>query len=251
AYPSFLTYTPLDGDPVQFVHDVSCVATAGVGGCGFEQPLEAVLKALSPSSPTAYTGPAFAPPTFFGGTLGHALDANAGFVRDESLLAVVLLTDEEDCSVSDPELFDPMSLRYAGDLNLRCFLHPTAVQPVQRYVDGLLALRRNRPDLLSFSVIAGVPTDLAAPRPTAEDFDRILADPRMQEQLDPVEPNRLRPSCDVPGRGLAFPPRRLVQVAQGLGPARSSIHSICDGDLRPAAEAIATLVGRRACSQFE
>ncbi|HEV3485648.1 MAG TPA: hypothetical protein VG106_09590, partial [Vicinamibacterales bacterium] len=54
---------------------------AGTGGCGFEQQLEAVLKALSPASPTAWTAAGYVAPTFFAGSTGHALGANAGFVR--------------------------------------------------------------------------------------------------------------------------------------------------------------------------
>ena len=45
--------------------DFACLATLGTGGCGFEQQLKAVRKALTI----------------------HADGANAGFVRDDSLLA--------------------------------------------------------------------------------------------------------------------------------------------------------------------
>lgn len=53
-----------------------CMALLGDGGCGVESPLEAVRRALD----------------------GHRAD-NAGFLRPDSLLAVILLTDEDDCSV--------------------------------------------------------------------------------------------------------------------------------------------------------
>ncbi|HJL18477.1 MAG TPA: hypothetical protein RMH99_22625 [Sandaracinaceae bacterium LLY-WYZ-13_1] len=254
TYPTFSRFDPAGGSSAEeFAFDVSCVTTVGTGGCGFEQQLEASLKAVSPSAPTAATGPGYEPPTFFGGTSGHADGANAGFVRDDSLLAVVVVTDEEDCSASDPELFNPSSARYGStDLNLRCFVHEAeALHPVSRYVEGLAALRATRPDLLAFALIAGVPPDLATPAPTDEAYQAILDDPRMETRIDPSMPTRLVPSCDVPGRGLAFPPRRLVEVARRLSPARSTVQSICQADFSPAAAAIARLVGTRACRAYE
>jgi hypothetical protein len=254
TYPPFLQFEPSGGTPAEaFAADVSCVATVGTGGCGFEQPLEAALKALSPAAPTASTGPGYVPPRFFRDTRGHGDGANDGFVRDDSLLAVVVVTDEEDCSALDPTFFDPSSPTYgATDLNLRCSVHAAeALHPVSRYVEGLAALRAGRPDLLAFALIAGVPPDLASPEPTDEAYAAILADERMQERIDPAMPTRLVPSCNVPGRGVAFPPRRLVEVARGLGAARSTVQSICQADFSPAAGAIARLVGTRACRRYE
>jgi hypothetical protein len=60
-----------------------CVAELGIDGCGFEQPLESMRRALDGSNPT-----------------------NAGFVRDDALLAIVFLTDEDDCSALDTDVFD-------------------------------------------------------------------------------------------------------------------------------------------------
>jgi hypothetical protein len=221
-YPSFLEFSARESVPA-FARDVGCVARAGTGGCGFEQPLEAVLKAVTPSTCTD-------PWCTFGmASRGHADGANDGFLRPDSVLAIVLLTDEEDCSVVDPDLFNSSSTRYSGELNLRCFLNPTASHPISRYVEGLLATRES-PDSLVFGVIAGVPPDLAgAP------FDEILDAPLMQEVIDPTMLTRLRPSCNVPGRGIAFPPRRLVSVARDLEAAGASsvVQSICDEDFSP------------------
>ena len=83
------------------------------------------------------------------------------------------------------------------------------------------------------------------------DFQAMLDDPRMTERVDETMRNRLVPSCNVPGRGTAFPPRRLVRVAQAIGPGRETVQSICQDSFRPAASAIARLVGRRACRRFE
>ncbi len=210
-----------------------------------------MLKALSPAAPTSYTGPSYEPPVFFRGTSGHGDGANRGFLRDDTLLAVVVVTDEEDCSASDPGIFDPSSPVYTGELNLRCFEHAgEAVHPVERYTRGLAALRARRPDLFALGLIVGVPPDLASASPSYDTFRAILDDPRMVERVDPSEPGRLVPSCETPA-GIAFPPRRLVSLAEAIGPGRTSVQSICEDDFTPAAEALARLFGRRACSRHE
>src|SRR5690606_21689223 len=152
-----------------FVEHVSCVANLGIGGCGFEQQLEAVLKALTPST---------SPIRFHDDTTGHGDGANSAFVRTDSILATILLTDEEDCSAADPELFDPTSSTYGPtELNLRCFNHPEAVHPVSRFTNGLKALRADPQDVI-FAAIAKIPTDLVS-HPTAIADDATLRDGRL------------------------------------------------------------------------
>jgi hypothetical protein len=57
------------------------MASAGAGGCGFEQPLAAMRAALD----------------------DHP--ANAGFLRPEAILGVFFLMDEDDCSAKSTALF--------------------------------------------------------------------------------------------------------------------------------------------------
>ena len=75
---------------------LSCIAQLGAVGCGFEAPLEAMKRALDGSRPE-----------------------NAGFLRDGAFLAVVILTDEDDCSVADKSLFSIPSDQ-AGPGDFRC-----------------------------------------------------------------------------------------------------------------------------------
>ncbi len=236
TYPGYATYVADEpgADPSAFATDVACVAVAGTGGCGFEQQLEAALKAVTPSTSSV---------TFSEGTPGHGDNTNAGFVRADSVLAVLEVTDEDDCSVSDPELFNPSSLLYTEDLNLRCHAHPDAMQPVARYADGLLAMRTDPGDVI-FAAIAGIPPGLGGSSP---DYAAILSDPLMTEEVDPAMPTRLRPSCDVAGRGLAFPPRRIVETAEAIDAAGGTgvLASICDEDFTPAVDAILTKVAER------
>jgi hypothetical protein len=89
---------------------LTCIAALGDGGCGFEGPLKSVRWALDPNP---NDGPA--------GTAA----ANAGFLRDDAYLAVILFTNEDDCSVpDDSDLFDPtqqhMSDPYGPFASFRC-----------------------------------------------------------------------------------------------------------------------------------
>ena len=236
-YPSFVSFVPGVGDVATTAADFSCVAAAGIGGCGFEQQLEAVLKAVTPSS---------SPLRFFRATSGHADGANAGFLRDDSVLVTFLLTDENDCSAAVPDLFNPSSPTYgATDLNLRCFAHPGALHPLTRYVDGLLASRADPADLI-FAAVTGVPVDLI-PSSGTPDFSRILADPRMVERVDGPGGGSLVPACDVPGRGVAYAGRRQIRVAQELEArgATGIIGSICQADLSDPMDAVLNRITAR------
>jgi hypothetical protein len=74
-------------------HAFSCVATLAGGGCGIEQPLEAMKLALD----------------------NHP--DNVGFLRPLSHLAVVIIADEDDCSARDATtLFDPEPVDVMGPL---------------------------------------------------------------------------------------------------------------------------------------
>jgi len=238
SYPPFLSWTSGDDD-VAFIADATCVMNIGMGGCGYEQPLEAALKAATPSSTDL---------RFALGSRGQADRDNDGFFRDNAVLGVVVVTDEEDCSAADPALFDPSSPTYPGDLNLRCHDYgEEALHPIRRYVDGLLE-RRSVEDLV-FAVIGGIPLD-ALPESGAPDYDAVLTHPQMQQTLD-ADRRFLEPSCDVPDRGRAYPPRRLVQVAQSLSlrGAATTVQSICQEDYTAALVSIAERVGTSA-SEF-
>ena len=56
SYPKFLSFEQDHSDPNQVARDFACVATLGTGGCGFEQQLEAGLKALWPKTFTDKDG---------------------------------------------------------------------------------------------------------------------------------------------------------------------------------------------------
>jgi hypothetical protein len=65
----------------QLAEQLQCMAQLGTDGCGFEQHLESMKRALENDV------------------------ENAGFLRSKANLAVIVLADEDDCSVSDRALF--------------------------------------------------------------------------------------------------------------------------------------------------
>lgn len=232
TYPSFLSFSCDDDNGEcatsekteerdQLAEDFACVAKLGTGGCGLEQPLEAALKALS--------DPAAEDPVIFTAGQGHggADDPyNAGFLRPDSLLAIVLVTDEEDCSSPDPLMFEsedtieamPAPRPINANITYRCvdqdWGDADRLYPVDRYVDGFLKLREGKENLLVYAAITGVPQSLVDNN-TSEtgnyNFAGILGDnqdpnhPLTQTQskvciYNPVEERSsaedvLRPSC--------------------------------------------------------
>lgn len=75
----------------------TCMASVGGEGCGYEHQLEAVYRAL------------------------REVPENAGFLRDEARLAVVFVTNEDDCSAPPTtDLFDRSKTGYGDAGSFRC-----------------------------------------------------------------------------------------------------------------------------------
>jgi hypothetical protein len=244
----------------EFAADVACTAELGTGGCGLEFELEPILKALAPApdasgnSSVSWTAPGYQPPMFYAGTFGHGSDpaTNGDFLRPDSALLILTLNDEDDGSTEHYELFSDTAPYNAIPLNTRPPQFADLLFPVQRYVDGLVGLRRD-PSRLIYSTITGIPNALSpgpGQRTTRALLDQILADPTMQPVPDPTDSSRLMPVCtDIAGHQTAVPGLRMVQVARGLidRGARVSVHSICESDLTSAIDdaidGIASLTG--------
>jgi hypothetical protein len=74
----------------------SAIASVGANGCGFEQPLHAARKALE-NNP-----------------------ANAGFLRPNAQLGIIVVADEDDCSISHSTLFGSDSTTLGPLQSFRC-----------------------------------------------------------------------------------------------------------------------------------
>ncbi|MCP4444236.1 MAG: hypothetical protein GY811_02675 [Myxococcales bacterium] len=193
---------------------VACMASLGVNGCGFEQPLAAMQRGL------------------------ESLVADGTFVRDDAHLAVVILTDEDDCSASDANIFDtdpvhdaidsalgPLSSFRCSEFGLQCDGAPlgrtpgtyTDCEPLAAgspylvhpddYVSYLTGLKGSSSDV-TVAVIAGDPTGATV---TADNFGA-----------------RLENSCSSASGG-AQPAHRLAYFAEQFP--THLVTSICNPDL--------------------
>jgi len=214
-----------------------CVSKLGVRGCSYEQQLDAMWKAVAPSD---------GDDEFLNDTQGNGNPRgfNAGFVRDDAILAVIQVSDEEDCSIKPEgkQLFadtPEANQKFGAEINLRCGRHGEAmglVWPVSRYIAGLRALKPDNADRIIFAAIVGIPT-----RANGMPFEQILALPEMQFRAGVL--GQPTPSCRNTSSGRAeeaYPPRRFLQVAQGFG-SDAVVYSICADDFAPALD---TLIDR-------
>ncbi|HVZ32529.1 MAG TPA: hypothetical protein VG963_08885 [Polyangiaceae bacterium] len=206
----------------------SCISKLGVRGCPIEEQLESMWKALAPSTND----------TFLDGTSGHGDPDgdNAGFLRDDAILAVMIVSDEDDCSLTQQgkEYLD--TAQNQQDLALGCTFHSDQeglTQPVKRYIDGLHSLKPNNPDRVIFSAITGIPT-----RANGQDPQQVLNLPEMQVRqglLSIVGIGLPQPTCTETTGGRnqeAYPGKRFVQVAAGF--TDQVLYSICSDDYGPA-----------------
>ncbi len=95
---------PGESNITQFETDVATtIKAAGEKGCGFESTLEAMYRFLA--DPTPPTGVKVTNNTSQpDGVDTQVLDERKAFLRPDSAVMVVLLTDEDDCSISDSGL---------------------------------------------------------------------------------------------------------------------------------------------------
>jgi hypothetical protein len=199
----------------------ACMAQVGTSGCGYEHQLASTVKAL--------TAP-----------------ENAGFLRDDAYLQLILITDEDDCS-ADPssDLFtmsfpdEEPSYRCAraghlcqgrppGDAELNVPLsdcQPSengALTNVSRFVEQIRALKKD-PKKILVSGIFGWPTSGA---------DTYRVGRGEHGHWDYLS------ACQSEN-GDATAALRIKQFVDAFGPNHSAIQSICAGDFRPALTGIA------------
>jgi hypothetical protein len=222
------------GTNTNFTGDISdvfaCLAELGTGGCGYEHQLQSVRLALS----------------------GFVAENN-GFLRSDAHLAVVYITDEDDCSAPAD------SSMYGGavsgqDSSLRCSLAghlcngsppPAAVFstplpncsaapdgggkliPVQTFIDEMRLLRTQS---VSVSVIGGWPDDVATAN-YAIGYDTTSSQPDVLSSI---------PICHSVN-GSAAVGLRMKQLADAFGSA-GKIISICQDDFSNAMAQVGDLI---------
>jgi hypothetical protein len=222
------TQNNFDGD----IADVfACLAELGTNGCGFEHQLQSVRMALS----------------------GFVAD-NSGFLRSDAHLAVVYITDEDDCSApANTTLFEDFS-DHSQDSSLRCslaghicngkappaqvFSTPLAncsaapdgggkLIPVSTFIDEMKQLRTQS---VSVSVIGGWPADVSS-ADYAIGYDSSSSYPDLLTSL---------PICQS-ANGKAVVELRMKQFVDAFG-AAGQIVSICQDDFSKAMTQIGDLI---------
>jgi hypothetical protein len=187
-----------------WMETLDCMLDVGDTGCGFEQPLEAARRALS----------------------GEPV--NAGFLRDDSLLIIVLLTDRDDCSAPlESSVFaDPTDAFACTRAGVVCGFpgQPPSSNPDFPPLDctasvggALFDLSRYRDFFFSVGGVKRDPNDvriisLSAPATPLE----VVSDPLGRDALGPV--------CGTPD-GVGFPAVRMHTLFDGQPTATEA--SIC------------------------
>jgi hypothetical protein len=236
---SFLRSAPAaDGRATNFGGSLTeafgCMAELGVNGCGFEQPLEAVRLALD------------------GG-------ANPGFRRPGALLAIVFLTDEDDCSAMDGELYTPDDTVLGPRSSFRCFEYGVTCRESGRGAGDRTACRSDEdgPHIASVASFARFLKDLGGGG--SDDDSAIVLAGIYGVDVDSREPAPVRvgpaigsgnpellPVCERAvqgGTGTAAPGVRLAQFFDAF-PGQVTETSICDDSYGDSLFRLATRVRR-------
>lgn len=223
-----------------------CLAPQGISGCGWESPLEAIARTI--------------------GNVNDATQPEFGFLRDDALLAVLIVTDEVDCSFR-AEHED--ALFYSGDFwaeginyatsavcwnaGVSCAGDPldcrptdfgedamptndpsaAVLHPVSRYLDLLqgVADGKDADRKVLVSLIAGVPEGY----PEVPLVFAASDDPAFQGLFG------IGPGCSSVIDGVeqtAIPPVRLRALAEAFPVGERGIYSVCSPDYTPAIQDI-------------
>jgi hypothetical protein len=214
----------------------SCMAVVGIDGCGFEMQLESMRAALTEG-------------------------ANGDFLRENAYLAVIFITDEDDCSAFDQEMFNPMITGKESALgpldSFRCFEFGVECSPddarelgqktdckpredspymysVQEYVDFLKGLKADPRKVIVGGIIG---------------YDEVTPDEPLEviTEIKPVgEVFSLVPACQVvDGSGMvtskATPGVRLRAFLEQFTD-RNTVTTICQDNLAGALQIISDLL---------
>lgn len=185
-----------------------CLVSLGTGGCGFEQPLAAVRRALEPGW-------------------------NPGFLRPDAALAIVIVSDEDDCSTVDPTMFGERTAMPGSLLGpftgFRCFDFGVRCAELDLRTSGpktACAPRARSPYMWDVIELAD---EIRATKPAGHVVVTVIAGPATPVMVvgsgnDGRTP-ALQPSCGTVPTS-AEPAIRLTAFAERFG-AAGSFDSVC------------------------
>lgn len=205
-----------------FAEKAACLSIQGTLGCTVEQQLESMRRALQ---------------------------RNPGFLNPSHLLAVLIVSDEEDCSIADSSLFTTDEWMTDNTRQTACNFpeeHNAMLFDPAFYRDELVILKNGNPSAVIFAAIVGTPREGPCNGDGAFlSSSDCLTDPNSEMALT-VEYNQyqslLTPACtrmeNTLNTTIASPGRRFVETAQLFG-INGYVESICDEHHAPLIEQVA------------
>ncbi len=261
-------------------------ANSATAGCGVERPLDAMLKAVAPTTAGVGTAIDYAPVAFLGSSgaaeLGHGNTDNVGFLRDDSLLAVLVVSDEDDSSLdpTQPNYITSDGISPAVRVSIDSAAARVGPRPIEEIARSFISLRPQQNQLVYASIV-GVPDGastaqqaLASPIFTPKVFVRMPSEcqprnacpasnetagcPASLDCTDRRILTELAPVCTGPrvtGQpsqfALAAPGYRQVQLASALQErgVTVSVSTICSDNYQSALDEVVRKIGDnlRAC----
>lgn len=264
-----------DGEPDSTVAQaLACIGPQGIDGCGYESPLDSMMRALDPEA---------------------EWNGSGGFLRPGGLLAVAIITDEADCSIVDESVMSDAAFQSENPDTMmpvpssaicwnagvtcdgpdgngeysNCVSTGESLRPVQEYID--LLGDQGRP-VVMLGILGVPPVTERNPDPPYEPLAGGVLDLVYRDWRDPDFANGgdilpedwdagreadykqwqygIGPGCtgqDGDGNftGQAIPPVRVKEVCQALDTGdeiRCCIESICDTDFSPALRCLTGLI---------
>lgn len=206
-----------------------CIANVGLSSGSpcfrYEEQLRSALLAIDPA--------------------GVNRDQSLAFLRDDAYLVIIVVSDEEDCSVSDGREGMINEAQGGSTAFDRCGLYPTTDEggplvPVAHYVNKFKSLKSD-PSKVIVATIAGdtLETDEGAIEAAHEAYVKSKNEPKTCRAGTYI--------CNSDS-GVADYGRRLIEFATSFGP-NGTFENICDSDgIGPAltriADAIISVVNR-------
>jgi len=211
----FLAYSKGDGGETaaNFEGDITkafqCMSDLGEAGCDYEQPLEAMRSSLFQARQDAI-----------------------GFVRPNSVLGVVVLTSEDDCSAFNSELFNPDAPKFFGDSpNFRCFQSGVICDGDDVYQPGSRDGCRPHPQSNFITSVGDYVEFLEELKPNPADrvVTAIVGDPGrvVIGRDEKIMESELLAACADDTGNDAYPGIRLSAFASAFGDTGQTI-SLCD-----------------------
>ena len=198
------------GDPAVLERMFACLSQRGITGFGGETALGGARMAMSPA-------------------LLNDPMANQGFFLPGSLLVIVFLGDEDDCSVCSGTTCSPLpGLQFNLDCSINRVNELTPISDFVSFVNNIPTGDGSIVAMNGILVAAIIGLD-----PMGNSMGPIVADPGGADGLVPI--------CSVAGQGSAAPAPRIEGFTRSFNDYLE--FNICDNDFGPALGEIGNRIG--------